>query len=151
MATFQLSETSPNYGETSTVPLLETEHGRMRRRQRGIDKKDLQAAKKHGVKHKHYYQSNGHTTYRYTYKEIVYIVDGVTGQEVTCYAVPLMLDMVASCSVRKKEHEEAQKNIRTNLESWTSNTVIVVDTSGSMRTSDVWGTKTRLGAVQSKA
>jgi hypothetical protein len=146
-ATFQLSEASPNYDETFTVPLLESEQGKMRRRQRWIDKKDLHAAKKHGVKHKHYSQSNGHITYRYTYKHIVYIVDGVTGQEVTCYAVPLMLDMVPSCSEREKEHEEAQKIIRTHLESWTSNTVIVVDTSGSMRTSDVRGTKTRLGAV----
>lgn len=119
----------------------------MRRRQRGIDKKDLQAAKKHGVKHKHCHRSNGNITSRYTYKDIVYIVDGVTCQEVTCYAVPLTLDKVPCCSGREKEHEKAQKMIRTDLDSWTSNTVIVVDTSGSMRTSDVGGTKTWLGAV----
>jgi hypothetical protein len=147
MATLQLSEAAPNYGETSTVPVLETEHGRMRRRQRGIDKKDLQAAKKHGVKHKHCRQVNGNIAFRYTYKDIIYIVDGVTDQEVTCYTVPLMLDKVPSCSEREKGHEEAQKMIRTDLDSWTSNTVIVVDTSGSMRTCDIWGTKTRLDAV----
>jgi hypothetical protein len=65
----------------------------MRRRQCGIDKKDLQAARKNGVKHRHNYKSNGNLTFRYTYKDIVHVVDGVTDQEVTCYAVPLKLDM----------------------------------------------------------
>jgi hypothetical protein len=62
-------------------------------------------------------------------------------------AVPLKLDIVPICREREKEHEEAQKMIRTDVDSWTSNTVIVVNTSGSMRTSDIWGTKSRLGAV----
>jgi hypothetical protein len=147
MVTFELCETAPSHGETSTVPVMETIHGRMRRRQRGIDKNDLQASKKHGVKHRHNYKSNGNVTFRYTYKDIVYIVDGVTDQEVTCYAVPLKLDIVPSSDEREKEHEEAQKRIRTDFDSWTSNTVIVVDTLGSMKTSDMWGTKTRLCAV----
>jgi len=33
---------------TSAVSFVETEHGRMGRRQRGISKKDLQRAKKYG-------------------------------------------------------------------------------------------------------
>jgi hypothetical protein len=46
MVTFQLSEAPPNHGETSTVPVLETAHGRMRRQQLGTDEKDLQATKR---------------------------------------------------------------------------------------------------------
>jgi hypothetical protein len=37
--------------------------------------------------------------------------------------------------------------IQNDYEFWTSNTVIVVDTSGSMKESDVWGTRHRLAAV----
>jgi hypothetical protein len=33
---------------TSAITFVETEHGRMRRRQRGIDKKNLQEARKYG-------------------------------------------------------------------------------------------------------
>jgi hypothetical protein len=35
---------------TSAVTVIETEHGRLRRKQRAISKRDLQSARKHGGK-----------------------------------------------------------------------------------------------------
>ena len=132
---------------TSAVTFVETEHGRLRRRQRGIDKKDLQAAKKYGTKRSGRPRPNGDGSAIYEFKDIVYIVNEVTGEEVTSYAKPLKLDPVPVDSVMRKEHERARVGMQKNLDSWTSNTVIVVDTSGSMKKADVWGTRTRLGAV----
>lgn len=132
---------------TSAVTFVETEHGRLRRRQRGIDKKDLQAARKHGVKHGNHPTRDGDPTAKYTYKDIVYFVNERTGEEITSYAIPLKLDPIPITGKMQNEHDSAQKTIRKNLDYWTSNTVIVVDTSGSMKACDVWGSKTRLGAV----
>ncbi|GKZ00218.1 hypothetical protein MPSEU_000974700 [Mayamaea pseudoterrestris] len=46
-----------------------------------------------------------------------------------------------------EDHIQAREKIQKDLPSWTSNTVMVVDTSGSMRESDLWGTRNRLDAV----
>lgn len=132
---------------TSSVTFLETEHGRLRRAQRGIDKKDLQAAQKYGERRSTHPRPNGDKAVIYSYKDITYIVNEVTGEEVTSYATPLKLEQVNVTPTMLEEHREAQKRIKKDLFSWTSNTVIVVDTSGSMGKSDMWGTRHRLGAV----
>lgn len=83
----------------------------------------------------------------YVYNDITYIVNEVTGEEVTCYAKPLELEEVPLSYAMLSEYDVACRNIQENLHCWTSNSVLVVDTSGSMRAADVWGTRTRLGAV----
>jgi len=45
------------------------------------------------------------------------------------------------------EHEKSTARIQTNFDWWTSNSILIVDTSRSMRASDVWGMWTQLGAV----
>lgn len=125
---------------TSTVSFVGAEHGRLRRKQRAIDQKDLQQAKKYGDRPGTHPRPNGDPTSIYTYKDIVYITNDVTGEEVTAYPKPIQLEMNAYfCS------QPVQQQL--GREHWTSNTVLVVDTSGSMRTADVWGSRTRLGAV----
>jgi hypothetical protein len=47
----------------------------------------------------------------------------------------------------QKAHNDAQRSIKRNLDMWKSNTVLVVDTSGSMKAGDLWGARTRLDAV----
>ena len=47
----------------------------------------------------------------------------------------------------KNEFNESLHLVQNDKNKWNSNTVIVVDTSGSMRRGDVWDTKTRLDAV----
>jgi len=132
---------------SSSIPFVETQHGRERRKQRGIDKKDLFAAMKHGKKRPYWTAPNGDPRAAYQYKDITYIVNETTGEEVTCYAKPICLEPVPVSRALERQHNRAQGKIWQNLDCWTTNTVLVVDTSGSMRTADVWGARTRLGAV----
>ena len=132
---------------TSAITFLESAHGRMMREQRGIDKKDLQTAKKYGQRESGRQRRNGDATSRYTYKNIVYITNDITGEEVTSYALPIVLEKVDITDIMQKQHDTAVLNIESHKKRWKSNTVIVVDTSGSMKNSDVWDTRTRLDAV----
>jgi Alpha-kinase family len=132
---------------TSAISFVETQHGRLRRKQRGIDKKDLQAAIKHGTRYNAHPRRNGDVCSKYVHNDITYIVNEVTREEVTSYAKPLELRCVPTTFAMQARHERAVERIQNNLDIWTSNTVIVVDTSGSMREGDVWGTRNRLGAV----
>ena len=148
---------------SSTASFIETEHARLRRKQRCIDQKDLTAAMKYGDCAPHYWGSsssrNGKKTQksgvlttttdcvRYTYRDIVYIVNETTKAEVTCYARPITLDPIPISPTIQKSFNEARIKVRHDLNSWTSNTVMVIDTSGSMRISDMWGTRNRLKSV----
>jgi hypothetical protein len=132
---------------TSAITFVETEHGRLRRKQRGINKKDLQAARKYGIRYGTHPRPNGDEAAMYVYKDITYIVNEVTGEEVTCYAKPLELEEVPLTADMHAEYTKARRNIQDDLDCWTSNSVLVVDTSGSMKHADVWGTRTRLAAV----
>ena len=132
---------------TSAISVVATEHGRMRRSQRGIHKKDLQSARKHGVRQTSYCRPNGNRTAKYTWKNIVYITDEVTNEEITSYAVPIQLDKVQITPKMQIEHDEAINRTLKDKSKWKSNTVIVIDTSGSMRKADIWGARYRLDSV----
>ena len=132
---------------TSCITFIESAHGRMRRDQRGIGKKDLQAAKKHGDRKFGYDRPNGDSTSIYTHKHIVYIMNDVNGEEVTSYALPIKLDYVPVTEEMQRVHDGAAEKIQRDNSCWNSNTVLIVDTSGSMKNSDIWGTRTRLDAV----
>jgi Alpha-kinase family len=124
------------------MKVKETEHARQRRVERGIDKKDLAMALglgeqlpcKYGIK--------------YRYNGLVYIVKRYkrTVQELTCYAEPLRLQKVPISNKMAREYDAAEEQLK-DYGTWKSNTVLVVDTSGSMRESDVWGARSRLHAV----
>lgn len=133
---------------TSAIAFVESTHGRMRREQRGIGKKDLQAAMKYGMRvNGRETRSNGDPTSIYTHKNIVYITNDLSGEEVTSYALPIVLDKVNITDTMQRQHDKAVMGVEFNKKRWKSNTVIVVDTSGSMKSSDVWDTRTRLDAV----
>ena len=133
---------------TSAIDFVESEHGRLRRRQRGIDKKDLQRAMKYGMrKIQGRRTQEGHSISKYTYNDIVYVVDDITHQEITSYATPMSIDLVPVTEEEKIEHQRFKENLEENIESWTSHLVIVVDTSGIMRAADVCGARSRLAAV----
>jgi von Willebrand factor type A domain len=135
---------------SSTLPFIPTEHAQMRRKQRGIAKKDLKAALIYGTRTPHSWGKHrikAHKVFRYTYNNIVYIVDESVRREITCYAKPTKLYPAPISPERERFHNHAYQKIRYDLSSWTSHTVMVIDTSGSMRTSDVWGARNRLNAV----
>jgi Alpha-kinase family/von Willebrand factor type A domain len=130
----------------TSMSFIETEHARLRREQRNIDKKDLKAALRYGTRE----PSGWHPT-RYIYKHdhIVYIVEEShrLKREVTCYAEPLTLEKVPVTLEMEKAHNHAMKMIRKDFNYWTSNTVMVIDTSGSMKKGDMWGTRNRLDSA----
>lgn len=125
---------------TSAVTYVETEHARQRRKQRGIEWKDPQAAKAHGE----IQPCTWSGVVKYHYKDIYYFFKrGKKGPLVTCYPKPLALKKVQVTQPMLDDHAKACAAIQEDLSSWTSNTVIVVDASGSMRESDMWGTRNR--------
>jgi hypothetical protein len=138
---------------TSMISFVETQHGRDRRKQRGIDKKDLQAALKYGtqteVKWGKSQIANKHQI-RLLYKDIVYIVDKKTKKEITCWAKSTQLQPIVITPDLQRKHDHVKRLMRESAKEtswWQSNTVLVVDTSGSMREADVWGCRSRLHAA----
>ena len=73
---------------TSAITILSSTHGRMRRAQRLIEKRDLQAAVKYGKREMSANQ-NGRINWKCTYADIVYITDFETStKEITSWAIP---------------------------------------------------------------
>ena len=113
-------------GATSAGDILSSMHGRMRRAQRLIDKRDLQAVVRHG-KCEVSYNQRGIRRLKYTFADIVYITDETSSHEITSWAIP-----GAGLDVRKhpisksmtRRHEDACHRISTDKGSWTSVTIL---------------------------
>ena len=69
---------------TSLITILSSEHGRLRREQRDIDKRDLQRALKYGKREKVW-----SSRWQVEYDEITFITDPNMGREITAYPSPL--------------------------------------------------------------
>lgn len=119
---------------TEDVTLISHTHGRARRMERNIMRRELQAAIKHGVKERANPGRDGSTRWRYTYDGVVYITDESSRHEVTCWRI----DGKDAEAVAPAEIELAGKGCHA---------VLIVDSSGSMRSPDVPGYKTRAKAV----
>jgi Alpha-kinase family len=80
------------------------------------------------------------TVHRYTAKDIVTIVDDAQQvKEVTLIPNPWTLQPVQLDLLTMLNHSMSRVKVSIDRDCWTSNTVIVVDTSGSMRTSEFLG------------
>ena len=127
--------------QSSTVPLTENitvishDHGRDRRNERVIDKKELQAAIKYGIKTAANPGRDGTQRWRYTYNGVVYVTDSTSKHEITSWRV--------------NDTENAVPADRFGLKAgpYSSHIILIVDCSGSMRKQDVPGFKTRTAAV----
>lgn len=125
---------------TSLITVLSSAHGRMRRKQRKIDKRDLQAAVKHGTCTLAAPNGKGETMLKYTHADVVYITDYSSRMEVTSWVVPglgMHIDKVEVTKQMQADHDKACLQIQTSKKSWISHTVCVIDQSGSMRKDDV--------------
>ena len=142
--------------DTILTSLLSNDHGRKRRSERGIEKVDLQRAKKYGLKEKAY---NG--CYKYTYGGVVFIYDNVRKREVTSYmscdksssrsgtlfCKPVELESKEITIDMIQKHSAIRETMLKDKRKWTSHSVLVVDMSGSMRKDDVNGAKCRADGV----
>ena len=133
---------------TSAATILSSDHGRMRRAERMIDKRDLQAALKYGTRERSLNQ-RGVPQWKYTFADIVYITDQTSTREITSWAKPgvgIDVEKRHISEQMKQKHKGACERLQNDKTSWTSHTVIVVDQSGSMRKT-VLGGATRSDAV----
>lgn len=139
---------SPVRGTTCDVPFFSSLHGRERRSLRDIDKLDLQAAVKYGIKERGRPDpATGMARWKYTYADIVYITDAFSTREITSYAVPIDIPRPTLTAEHFQAYEAAKQCLEKDPSSCTSHTVIVVDQSGSMKTSDVFDFRNRSQAV----
>ena len=110
---------------TSLITILSSEHGRLRREQRDIDKRDLQLALKYGSFERCWGQR-----WRVEYDGIVFITDSTMRREITAFPAPLP-EMNIDWNMTTA-HEKAIDLLGKKPELSTSHTVIVIDNSGSM-------------------
>ncbi|CAM9383238.1 unnamed protein product, partial [Chrysoparadoxa australica] len=123
--------------------LLSSVHGRDRRAQRKIGRRDLQAAVKYGVK-----KPSRWGGWMYTFANIVYITDKTSRREITSYVLPILIDKVPVSQEQHQLHHELTRLLDAQRHRCTSHTaVLVVDQSGSMRGCDVADFRTRSDAV----
>ena len=146
---------APFSSTTSAVDILSSAHGRRRRSERLISKRDLQAAVKYGKKEEALRAkgSNGAEgavlRWKYTFAGIVYVTDASSTREITSWPEPgfgFDVPLKAITPRMRVEHLKAVARLHDD-HAWTSHTVVVVDQSGSMRTADVDGGATRSDAV----
>ena len=133
---------------TSLVTVLSSAHGRKRREERDITKRDLKAAVKYGKKEPAT-MGRGTDRWKYTFAGVVYITDSESKVEITSWPEDVCgfdVPLIRITDAMAAEHDTAVADLR-NQGSWTSHTVIVVDQSGSMRRADVEGEATRAEAV----
>jgi hypothetical protein len=136
--------------ETKNITLLSGVHGRDRRRERNIGKKDLQAAVKYGVKergHSDRWFFLSFNNRKYTFANVVYITDETSREEITSYILPLSIDLIPLNKEQIVEHNSLANALKARPTACTSHTVLVIDQSGSMRNSDVADFRSRSDAV----
>ena len=148
LAEFSPCLTMSDSQNSSAATLLSCEHSRLRRAERLVSKRDLQAALKHGSRVVSLSQ-RGLPVWKYSFADVVFIVDQTLTKEITCWAQPgagLDVEKQHITSEMERAHQAARIRLQNNC-SWTSHTVVVVDQSGSMRKTDLAGGATRSDAV----
>jgi hypothetical protein len=133
---------------TSQIPFQPSTHGQLRRFQRDIGIRDLQKAIKYGSRSRGYPdQRTGNPRSVYNYQGICYVVDDVTGREVTSFSPPTKLLKKKLSPEELRRHDEAQIMLNNVPSCLMSHTVLLVDKSGSMRQTDVTDSRSRYQSV----
>lgn len=119
---------------TENITLISHAHGRQRRVERRIQRKELQAAIKYGIKEAANPGRDGSIRLRYTYNGVVYITDETSRHEVTSWRLD-------------GKDDEKVAPAQVSLGGSGCHAVLIIDHSGSMRKSDVPGYNSRAHAV----
>ena len=119
-----------NFCQTSLITILSSEHGRLRREQRDIDKRDLQKALKHGIRSRTW-----GNRWKIEYDGIIFITDNTLRREITAFPSPLANAPVIQEDI--ESHEKAKAVITSKPDLSVTHTVLVMDKSGSMLTHDI--------------
>jgi hypothetical protein len=70
--------------QTSLLSILSTEHAKLRREERSIDKRDLKRALKYGTRERCW-----GNRWKIEYDGVIFIVDNAVQREITAYPAPL--------------------------------------------------------------
>ena len=119
-----------NFGQTSLITILSSEHGRLRREQRDIDKRDLKKALKYGS-----CVRTWGNRWMIEYDGIIFITDDTMTKEITAYPSPLANAPISQDDI--DSHEKAKAVITSKPDLSVTHTVLVMDKSGSMLTHDI--------------
>ena len=127
------------------MDFISSVHGEQRRLERMIEKHDLQAAVKYGEREEAFpHPKTGERRLKFTYNSVVHITDLTATREVTSWALadfPLhKFDIDEELS---RQIAEQKRRISSGEMVATSHTILVVDQSGSMKSSDVMGHRSR--------
>ena len=114
---------------SSLISILSSDHGRLRREQRDISKRDLLKALRYGSR------EWSTSAWKIEYDGIIFIVNKSLTQEITAFPSPLALAPVDTKDRILQKRTRDLFMIRPDL--CTSHTVLVVDVSGSMTTHDI--------------
>jgi hypothetical protein len=133
---------------TEEITVLSTLHGKSRRYLRDIDKIDLQAAVKYGLKQPGFPEKRtGLPRWKYTFGNIVYITDHTSRVEVTSYKEAVSIQPAPISQAMIDRHKEVKQILQDEPQLCTSHTIVVLDQSGSMKTADVNGFRNRSQAA----
>lgn len=111
---------------TSLITILSSEHGRLRREQRDIDKRDLQRALKYGT----FENTLDGRCWKVEYDGIIFVTNPKMTREITAFPSPLPLADLDCKAI--EDNLKVKYLLEHRPELSTSHTVIVIDNSGSM-------------------
>jgi hypothetical protein len=111
--------------DTSLITILSSTHGKLRREQRDIDKRDLRKALKHGVIRRTWGDRRA-----IEYDGIIFITDASMRREITAFPSPLPEAPIDN--TMQESDAKAKALLERKPELVTSHTVLVIDDSGSM-------------------
>ena len=135
-------------GNSETMVIFSSLHGRERRLLRDITKRNLEAAVKYGKKERgHNCPKTGLPRWKYTYADIVYITDYTSTVEVTSYVLPIEIKRAPISPSDEERYNEAIRLVEEDPMRCTSHTVIIIDQSASMKTCDVTDFRSRSDAA----
>ena len=133
---------------TSEFTVLSSLHGQARRQLREITRFDLQSAVKYGVKTLGApCPKSGACRWKYTYGNVVYITDETSRKEITSYREPISIHQAPVTAEMVARHEQDARMLLEDPHLCVTHHIIVIDQSGSMRTSDVHGFRNRSQAA----
>ena len=127
---FIFGKMASNYGfackNTSLITILSSEHGRLRREQRDIDKRDLQRALKYGT----FENTLDGRCWKVEYDGITFITNPKMTREITAFPSPLPEVEVDFKAIEATD--KLKRLLEQRPELFTTHTVVVIDNSGSM-------------------
>lgn len=131
---------------TEELTLLSTLHGKSRRELRDISKHDLKTVMKYGTKTKGNCV-NGDQRWKFEFGNTTYITDNSCRKEITCYKKAIQIEPATITQKMIDNHKEAERILREDPHLCTTHSIIIIDQSGSMRTCDVNGFRSRSDAA----